>query len=141
MPSDGRIYVLGITSLTDDEDEAMRDLGQGIHLAGKQLVTAKGISGVAQAVAHGFQTAGGKPQWIDSGTVPDSRDVLIFADATYAARIREKVPDLDKRGWLIIPSTKIFDFHMDLLKALAEKNIHLPAPVGGGRSGGSPGIR
>lgn len=135
MTSKRKIYVLGITQLDEDEDEAIRDLGQGIALTHKQLVTAKGLAGVAQAVAWGFEHAGGTTEYITTGTVPDSPDVIIFGDHDYHARIRSKVPDSAERGWLFIAREAIHQFHMDTLKALAEKNIHLPKYGGGG--GGS----
>lgn len=138
MPDKRKIYVLGITQLDEDEDEAVRDLGQGIALTGKQLVTAKGLTGVAQAAAWGFHHAGGgDAEWISTGTIPASRDVIIIGDHSYHQRVRDRVPDVEERGWLFVRREDLFQFHLDTLKALAEKGVHLPKyRQGGGGDGG-----
>lgn len=127
-----RIYVLGRTTLDKDEDEAIRELGKAMQLTDRQLVTAKGVEGVAQAVDFGFRSLGGVTEYITPGTIPDSRDVIIFADGGYAARVQERVPDWQDRGWIFVMNAEgLFDFHHQLLKVLAEKGITIP-PLGGG---------
>lgn len=127
-----KIYVLGRTTLDEDEDEAIRELGKAMQLTERQLVTAKGVEGVAQAVDFGFRSMGGVTEYITPGTIPDSRDVIIFADPAYAARVQERVPDWQDRGWLFVMNAEgLFEFHFELLKVLADKGIALP-PKGGG---------
>lgn len=142
MPNEKtRIYILGRTQLDEDEDEAIRDIGGGIYLLGKQLVTAKNVQGVAQAAAWGFRDAGGEPEYIGIGQVPDSENVFIFADRDYKERVENKIPDWQERGWLfIMDSTGLFEFHHAFLTVMNEKGLALPKHGGGG-SVGSPSGR
>ena len=132
MTEKRRIFVLGRKTINDDEDEILRDIGRAMAFRDRQLVTAK-IAGVCQAVAWGFNAEGGNTEYITTGTIPDSNDVIVFGDRAYNDRIRAKVPDADERGWIMLAGPEsVSDFYERLIEVLAEQGHHRPK-VGAGK--------
>lgn len=128
-----RIYVLGRRELDRDEDETLREFGEALTLAKVQLVTLR-TPGVAQAVAHGYTKGGGTVEYMSATTIPDTRDVFLFGDTEYFNNLRQHIPDLDDRDWVLIWPNDLYTFHLNLLKVLEAKGVST-SQLGGGLVG------
>lgn len=120
------IVVIGISKLDKEQDEAVRDIGRAIAHVGKQLVTTK-APGVASAAAAGFKLAGHRATFLQQGEVPPKEaEVVVIADNDFLTKLAERLPDYTDRGWVIVHTNDLFDFHLKLLQVLTEQDRPLP---------------
>lgn len=126
------IIVLGKTTTTPSEADALHTFGWGLAELDQELLTTKS-KGVAAAVTAGYVSAGRKPKELAKGALPH-QEVVIFTDDALERLLDQRDPNWRDREWLIVTPDLFDTFFSVYLACLAELGTNLIGDHGDGGS-------
>lgn len=100
------IIVLGKTSLTDHERDALETFGWGLADLNQELLTTAS-KGTAEAVSTGYRARKRKPKILPKGDLPHDF-VVVFLDDETRSQLDDRLPNWKERRWVDVTDLDTF---------------------------------